>query len=301
MSSLVVARQQIFIISGPTACGKSELGETLIAQFGEQIGVFDADQLTQVGTETYNALAKFDDDSVEYTKQWICIARAELVKFVTSNSDKRALLLIGFLDDYSILDSSYADFVSGFSSERYYLARPMPELLRRFFRRVEEIANKNVTVLNALNSGAIPRMNDSQYALYEAELYGKHAAYGFFRVSESLFVERLEELMYKFDIGKKLIYSQKEKKNNRVVRAVLSFDGKENAEALVEYVEEQKSVYIPPAHARKIWTLAYRLNSDGYFGRKHLPRYADSVLYDGFYGCGPEIQSLVKLIAVFIQ
>lgn len=300
MSYILQSDQVIFIISGPTACGKSRLGQKLGEVYGSQAAVYDADDLHVDEQYKPDSVDEFGD-SAEYGKIRRETARDELAQFVFNNQDKRALFIVGFFEKDDISDVRYAEYVSSFTTERYYLAIPMHELFDNFFKRFESLTEQHDCVRLALESGKLVRPTKTDYATYEAELWGMHSAYGFLRMSESSILDRIQGLVYKLDPRQRIVYTPKERRKDRIVSVSMLFDGKKKVDVEVETADGKRKIFMPIAQARKIWSMAYRLNSDGRFYLKYQPRYTDSVLYDGYYGCGTNISDLISSIAVFIK
>lgn len=311
-ASIIDSGQVVIHISGPSAVGKSYFANNLREVFGDEIAVKDSDEYTENGTSTAAILDKIYDDE-QYTKAWLNILRSGAREFIQENKEKRAIVFVGFFDWFAMGDKQYVDEMCAYATERYYLSKPISLVEAQFFQRLREMTQRH-NLQKSFERGEIPLFTKSEYESYERDLYIKHETAQFTTMTQRQILDRIDTLIFRIDPTKIIKFCWrsgiKKSSGGNVLKAVLIYRPSTDMHKPDE-IETQidcsakkmtpRSCYIPLAHGVKIWNMAYKLNKEGAFTIKNLPNYADSVFYDGFYGCGAAMKPLIDLITVFVK
>lgn len=301
--------QRVVHVSGPCACGKSALANTIRNEFTpEEVSVLDVDDFITEETEDGKKLSKIDNSN-EYTKEYIVVLKRAVVEFLQKNRRTKLIVLIGFLDFYTIQNAEFANYICAFAHERFYIHVEFTALVDRFFSRVKRLTQQHKWLKDEMKQRNIDLMKTEEIMQYEVELSMLHSFYEFIRMDYSKIHDRIRFLSSKHDKTKTMLFVYKNKSTGSFDRIALAFsqvDGLSDEIIVEKEISAKKSLtkrnlYFPTAQAEKIWIMAYRMNKEGLFNYKSQPLNCECVRYDGNYGNGADLSPLLKLFLSCVE
>ena len=121
-------------ITGPPACGKTTLGETIRMECPTWV-VYDTDKFIQHHNHNGKLLLdlEFRVSKEEYTKIWEAMLQKCIHDFVHRDHPRESICFVGLLDNFAPngVDPFRLDCVDF----PFFLQVPTPELLRRYYTR----------------------------------------------------------------------------------------------------------------------------------------------------------------------